>query len=58
MDRKFCLKNCPKLRSLKTGDFSFSDYGVIELKNVNRLEEIEMGALAFYSASLRLKSAS
>ena len=58
MDRKFCLKNCPKLRSLKTGDFSFSDYGVIELKNVDGLEVIEMGEMAFYSASLRLKSAS
>ena len=58
MDRKFCLKNCPKLKSLKTGDSSFSDYGVIELENVDGLEVIEMGEMAFYSASLRLKSAS
>ena len=60
-NRHFYLKNCPKLKSLKMGRFSFSDYTVIEIENVNALEVIEMGELNeesnnFYSASLELKS--
>ena len=60
-NRRFCLKNCPKLKSLKMGRFSFSDYRVIEIDNVDALEVIEMGDLNegsynFYSASLELKS--
>ena len=55
------LKNCPKLKSLKMGRYSFSDYSVIEIENVDALEMIEMGYLneaskCFYSASLELKS--
>ena len=57
----FYLKNCPKLKSLKMGCFSFSDYSVCEIENVDALEVIEMGELNegsfnFYSASLELKS--
>ena len=57
----FYLKNCPKLKSLKMGRYSFSDYTVIEIENVDALEVIEMGDLNeesnnFYSASLELKS--
>ena len=52
----FSLKNCPKLKSLKMGRYSFSDYTVIEIENVNALEEIEMGDYSFYYASLELKS--
>ena len=60
-NRHFYLKNCPKLKSLKMGRYSFSDYGVIEIENVNALEVIEMGDLSygsdnFYYASLELKS--
>ena len=60
-NRHFYLKNCPKLKSLKMGRFSFSDYTVIEIENVNALEVIEMGELNeesnnFYSASLQLSS--
>ena len=55
-DRHFYLKNCPKLKSLKMGHFSFSDYTVIEIENVDALEVIEMGGYSFYSASLELKS--
>ena len=60
-NRHFYLKNCPKLKSLKMGRYSFSDYTVIEIENVNALEVIEMGDLnqetrSFYSASLELKS--
>ena len=61
-NRHFYLKNCPKLKSLKMGRYSFSDYTVIEIKNVDALEVIEMGDLnkvswSFYDApSLELKS--
>ena len=59
--RHFYLKNCPKLKSLKIGRYSFSDYTVIEIENVDALEVIEMGELNeesnnFYSASLQLSS--
>ena len=60
-NRHFYLKNCPKLKSLKMGRYSFSDYTVIEIENVDALEVIEMGDLNetsnnFRSASLELKS--
>ena len=60
-NRHFYLKNCPKLKSLKMGRFSFSDYSVCEIENVDALEEIEMGELNevsrnFRYASLELKS--
>ena len=55
------MKNCPKLKSLKMGDYSFSDYTVCEIENVDALEVIEMGELnklsfSFWHASLELKS--
>ena len=60
-NRHFYLKNCPKLKSLKMGRYSFSDYTVCEIKNVDALEVIEMGDLDelsynFMYASLELKS--
>ena len=60
-NRHFCLKNCPKLKSLKMGRYSFSDYSVCQIENVNALEVIEMGKLSewsgnFHYASLELKS--
>ena len=60
-NRHFYLKNCPKLKSLKMGRYSFSDYPVIEIENVNALESIVIGELNQYSrnfhgASLELKS--
>ena len=60
-DRHFCLKNCPKLKSLKMGRYSFSDCSVCQIENVNALEVIEMGKLSewsgnFHYASLELKS--
>ena len=30
-NRRFCLKNCPKLKSLKMGRFSLSDYSVCSI---------------------------
>ena len=60
-NRKLYVKNCDALKELKIGRFSFSDYRVIEIENVNSLELIEMGevnnlSFIFYSASLELKS--
>ena len=60
-NRHFYLKNCPKLKSLKMGRFSFSDYSVCEIENVDALEVIEIGnvnewSYNFYYASLELKS--
>ena len=59
----FYLKNCPKLKSLKMGRYSFSTYKVIEIENVNALKVIEIGVIKedsysfnFYHASLELKS--
>ena len=57
----FYLKNCPKVKSLKIGEYSFSDYRVIGIENVDALEVIEMGdvnekSYNFSFASLELKS--
>ena len=60
-NRHFYLKDCERVRELKMGRYSFSDYSVIEIENVPSLEVIEMGELNeesnnFYYASLELKS--
>ena len=60
-NRHFYLKNCPKLKSLKIGYDSFSDYSVCEIENMDALEVIEMGDLNkesynFAYGSLELKS--
>ena len=59
--RHFYLKNCPSLRELRIDRYSFSDYAVIELENVDALEVIEIGDVNevspnFAWASLELKS--
>ena len=60
-NRKLYVKNCDALKELKIGSYSFSDYSVIEIENVNSLELIEMGDMSiesynFLYASLELKS--
>ena len=56
-NRHFYLRDCPRMKSLKMGDCSFSDYTVLEIENVDALEVIEMdGSFNFESASLELKS--
>ena len=57
----FYLKNCERVRELKIGCGSFSDYSVCKIESVDCLEMIEMGELnrwsySFYHASLELKS--
>ena len=56
--RHFYLKNCKRLRELKIGRYSFSDYSVCEIENVPSLEVIEMGELNKWSSGLSFKSAS
>ena len=61
LKRPFCLKDCERVRELKLGRYSFSDYAVCEIENVPSLEVIEMGELnedssSFFYASLELKS--
>lgn len=56
----FSLKDCPLMKELKVGCYSFSDYGECEISAVPSLEVIEMGKLnersyCFYDASLVLK---
>ena len=60
-NRKLYVKNCDALKELKIGRYSFSDYSVIEIENVNSLELIEIGEVnresnSFGYASLELKS--
>lgn len=62
-ERRFYLKNCPKLRELKIGCYAFSDYSMCDIENVDALEVVEIGELNqrscnFYYASLELKSGS
>ena len=57
----FHLKNCPKLKSLKMGRYSFNGCIACEIENVNALESIEMGELnaasyCFEWSSLELRS--
>ena len=59
--RRFQLKNCARLRQLKIGCYSFSDYSVCVIENNVHLEAIEFGELygdsdTFKFASLKLKS--
>ena len=60
-NRHFYLKDCERLRELKMGCYSFSDYSVCDIENLPSLEVIEMGDLNevsgnFLWASLELKS--
>ena len=57
----FCVKDCPKLKSLKMGKHSFIRYSTCVIENVNALEVIEIGDSSidsnnFRPASLVLKS--
>ena len=60
-NRRFQLKDCSALTELRVGRYSFSDYSVCEIENVDALESIAMGELnsesfIFHSASLELRS--
>ena len=58
---RFCLKECPKLRVLKIGCMSFSDYSLCEMDSLASLEVIDIGNLNeksdnFRYALLKLRS--
>lgn len=55
-ERRFYLKDCPKLKSLRIRDYAFSDYSTFVLESVDALEEMEMGIRVFNYASFVLKS--
>ena len=60
-NRKLYVKNCDALKELKIDHYSFSDYSLIEIENVNSWELSEIGYMDaesynFYFASLELKS--
>mgnify|MGYP004705128071 CR=1 FL=1 len=57
----FTLKDCQRVRELRIGCLSFSDYSSCDLESVPSLEVIEIGDLKersynFYPASLELRS--
>ena len=61
--RAFFLKDCARVRELRIGEYSFSDYSVCEIENDPALERIEMGDLnvlhcscSFFNSSLELRS--
>lgn len=58
---RFSVKYCEKLKELKIGRFSFADYSLCEIENLNALKEIQIGLLDnrsdnFYNAVFRAKS--
>lgn len=47
-DGKVQIKDCPRLKLIQVGPYSFSDYHSLELTNLPSLESIEMGSFVFY----------
>ena len=44
------IVNCPKLKSIQIGGYSFADYHSFELNNLPSLQSIEIGVRCFYWA--------
>ena len=44
------IVNCPKLKSIRIGCFSFSDFHFVELYNLPSLQTIHLGMDCFYNA--------
>lgn len=49
-DGEVNIRNCPKLKSIQMGPYSFSDYSSLELANLPSLESIEVGNYGFFFA--------
>ena len=49
-DGDYRIVNCPKLKSIQIGDYSFSDYHSFELNNLPSLQSIDIGEDCFYYA--------
>ena len=50
------ITNCPNLRQLEIGDYSFEDFKLFELSNVNSIQSIKLGNACFkYAEEFSLK---
>ena len=49
------ITNCPNLRQLEIGDYSFRDFKSFELSNINSLQSINFGDFCFEYADFSLK---
>lgn len=49
------VRECPSLKSVVIGDDSFAGFDVIEIASVPVLEEVQIGANCFATASFELK---
>jgi len=47
-DGSYRIVDCPKLKSIQIGDWSFYDYHSFELSNLPSLQSIDMGEYCFY----------
>ena len=54
-DGDYRIVNCPKLKSIQIGDYSFGDYHSFELNNLSSLQSIDIGMDCFiYAPSFSL----
>ena len=51
-DGSYRIVNCPKLKSIQIGNWSFRDYHSFELNNLPSLQSIDMGHRCFYYAPI------
>ena len=49
-DYSYRIVNCPKLKSIQIGQYSFKDYHSFELNNLPSLQSIDMGEWCFHYA--------
>ena len=49
------ITNCPNLRQLEIGDYSFEDFKSFKLSNLNSIQSIYFGNYCFRYADLSLK---
>ena len=57
IDGSYRIVNCPKLKSIQIGDYSFFDYHSFELNNLPSLQSIYIGPECFrYAPSFSLTS--
>ena len=47
-DGSYRIVNCPKLKSIEIGSYSFQDYHSFELNNLPSLQSIDIGMYCFY----------
>ena len=48
LPNSFHVLNCESLESIEIGEYSFSDYGEFELKNLPQLQSIELQSFSFH----------